>query len=193
MKSKHPLLDATLRQVLVLAAVGSVVCAARVARAESTIDKPGLHPNYAVELEPHLILGWANVDTNDPIPKRIDFNKHAGFGPGLRLSIPLVHNGFVSTINNSVALGLGLDWAHYGENSNALWFPAVLQWNFFITDMITAFGEPGFSLRHSSSRDQPWSIDGVFQLGAKFMFGRYVGLTVRAGYPYFSLGVSALL
>jgi hypothetical protein len=32
----------------------------------------------------------------------------------------------------------------------------------------------------------------VLQLGAKFMFSRNVGLTLRAGYPYFSLGLSLM-
>jgi len=192
MKYKVGLLEAFTRQALGLAAIGSVVTLASLAHAESIVDQPRNHPSYALELEPHLLLGWANVDTNDPIPKRIDFNKHAGFGPGLRLSIPLVDNGFIPKINNNVAIGFGVDWAHYGTNSDVLWFPAVLQWNFFLTDVITAFGEPGISLRHASYRDNPWAVDTVLQLGAKFMFGRYVGLTVRAGYPYFSVGVSML-
>ena len=170
-----------------------VLSASASVRAESIVKQPGNHPRYVLELEPHLLIGWANVDTNDPFPRRFDLNNHAGFGPGLRISIPLVDNGFVKTINNNVALGLGFDWAHYGTNSDVLWFPAVMQWNFFLTDVITVFGEPGIALRNASHRNSNWSIDGVLQLGAKFMFGRTVGLTLRAGYPYFSLGVSVLL
>lgn len=192
MKPPMRLLGTTAHNALALAVVGGALCVTRLAHAEGIVDRPGYHPRYGVEVEPHLIVGWANIDTNDPIPKRIDFNNHAGFGPGLRLSIPLVDNGFISKINNNVAIGFGVDWAHYGSNADALWFPAVLQWNFFITDVITAFGEPGISLRYSGNRDHPWNLEGVFQLGAKFMFSRYVGLTVRAGYPYFSVGVSML-
>lgn len=192
MKVKFRSLGTIGRHVCALAVLGGAVCVTRLAHAESIVDRPGYHPRYAVEVEPHLILGWANIDTNDPFPKRIDFNNHAGFGPGLRLSVPLVDNGFIGKINDNVAIGFGVDWAHYDRNADALWFPVVLQWNFFITDVITAFGEPGISLRYSSNRDQPWNLEGVFQVGAKFMFSRYVGLTVRAGYPYFSLGVSML-
>jgi hypothetical protein len=36
-----------------------------------------------------------------------------GLGAGLRVTIPIVHNGFVQTINNSVGLSFGFDWLHY--------------------------------------------------------------------------------
>jgi hypothetical protein len=162
-------------------------------RAETIIKQPGNHYMYAVEFEPHLLLGWANVNTNDPFPHGFDFNHNAGFGPGMRLSIPLVDNGFVKSINNNVALGLGIDWAHYGTNSNVVWVPVVMQWNFFLTDVVTVFGEPGIAIRAASGGNQThWHADGVLQLGAKFMFSRNVGLTLRAGYPYFSLGLSLM-
>jgi hypothetical protein len=103
-------------------------------------------------------------------------------------------NGFVETINNNVALGLGVDWAYYGPHSNVLWFPVVMQWNFFVTDVVTVFGEPGGAIRAvSGTNNNDIRIDGVLQLGAKFMFSRYVGLTLRAGYPYFSAGVTLLI
>jgi hypothetical protein len=185
--------DISTYRLLALAAASAVTCTLKLARAESIVKQPGNHPHYAVELEPHLLLGWANVDSAGPFPHHIDFQNHAGFGPGARISIPLVDNGFVKTINNNVAIGFGVDWAHYGTNSNVLWFPAVMQWNFFLTDIITVFGEPGIALRNASRAHSEWSVDGVMQLGAKFMFGRQVGLAVRAGYPYFSVGVSILL
>jgi hypothetical protein len=150
---------------------------------------------YSVEVEPHLILGWANVGRNDPLPFNADFNNNAGFGPGVRLSVPLVDNGFVKTINNNVALGFGVDWAHYGRvGANVLWFPVVMQWNFFITDVITVFGEPGGAFRFVSGHGNgDLHADLVLQAGAKFMFSRNVGLTLRAGYPYFSAGLTILL
>jgi len=174
--------------------LGVVALTPRNAFAESIVKQPGNHPKYTIEFEPHLLLGWANIDSNDPFPHKIDFGNNAGFGPGLRLSVPLVDNGFIKTINNNVALGFGVDWAHYGgPGSDVLWFPVVMQWNFFITDVITVFGEPGGAFRHVSSHGRSeLHVDGVLQAGAKFMFSRYVGLTLRAGYPYFSAGVSLL-
>ena len=176
------------------AVAGAIAFAAAPGRAESIVKQPGNHYKYALEFEPHLLLGWANVDANDPFPRHIDFNRNAGFGPGLRLSIPLVDNGFVKSINNNVALGLGVDWAHYDANANVLWFPVVMQWNFFLTDVITVFGEPGIAFRTvSGNRNTDLRLDGVLQLGAKFMFSRNIGLTLRAGYPYFSLGLTVLI
>jgi hypothetical protein len=175
--------------------VGVVALTPRLGHAETIISQPGNHPRYSVELEPHLVLGWANIDTNDPFPNRVNINDSAGIGPGLRVSIPLVDNGFVKKINNDVALGFGFDWAHYGTaDANVLWLPIVMQWNFHLTDVITVFGEPGGAFRYVSVRGNgELHADAVLQLGAKFMFSRYAGLTLRVGYPYFSAGVSFLL
>src|SRR4051812_3706379 len=84
-----------------------LACAALVtkgARAEeSIIRRPGDHPAYSVEIEPHLLAAFllTHAGAGD------------GYGLGGRFSIPLMKNGFISSINNSVAIGFGLDWAHY--------------------------------------------------------------------------------
>jgi hypothetical protein len=198
LRMRQPRFSATPPQLPRLAlgglfAAATFLCAS-LSQAETIIKQPGNHARYSVEFEPHLLLGWANLDANDPFPRKADFNHNAGFGPGLRLSIPLVGNGFVKTINNNVALGFGADWAHYDANSNVVWFPIVMQWNFFITDVITVFGEPGFAIRTvSGGHHTDARVDGVMQAGAKFMFSRNVGLTLRAGYPYFSLGLTLLI
>ena len=180
--------------ILASAVVGSLIFGSGSSRAETIIKQPGNHPHYSVELEPHIILGWASINTNDPFPRNFDLNHNASFGPGLRIGIPLVTNGFVRSINNSVVLGLGIDMAHYGPSSNVLWVPVVMQWNFYIIEAITVFGEPGGALRAVSAHGQTeWHIDGVVQAGAKFMLTRQIGLTIRAGYPYFSAGLTFLL
>src|SRR4051812_49362509 len=71
------------------------------ARADTLVIKnPGDHPRYAFEAEPHLVLGFI-----DPP----GYANGTGFGVGFRGSIPLVRNGFVPSINNSVAIGFGID------------------------------------------------------------------------------------
>jgi hypothetical protein len=90
------------------------------------------------------------------------------------------------------------------------WFPVVLQWNFFLTDVISVFGEPGFAIAHRRW-DWQWWCDGepdgpicdyddsetdiefVFWGGARFMFSDSVGATVRVGTPYISAGINFLL
>lgn len=173
------------------------------------IKHPGDHPVYSVEMEPHLAFAA--------------FLPHAGgYGVGLggRFSIPIVRNGFVSSINNSVAIGLGLDWIHYDgcihdvlfsdncSNLNTFVLPVVLQWNFFLSTHWSVFAEPGLDLYFRSyrgtciARDQrgvPYSTDCpgtvdfdpfILFLGGRYHFSETVALTMRIGYPYFSVGVS---
>src|SRR5262245_23691140 len=111
--------------------------------ASAQIKNPGAHENYAAELEPHLVVQWAEEPAWDD----------EGFGVGFRASIPLVDNGPVTTINNNMAIGFGLDWAHFDDpcnvvnlnldddacSANDFWVPVVVQWNFFFSDLISAF------------------------------------------------------
>jgi len=170
--------------------------AAGEAQAEAIIKQPNNHPTYSVELEPHLLLGWGfHLNRHDFLPTDQQLDGPFGVGPGLRVSIPLVDNGFVSSINNNVAIGVGADFGYYDHASaGVLWLPVVLQWNFYFTDVITVFGEPGVALRYTRW-DNGTETDGqlVLQGGAKFMFGKTTGLTVRIGVPYVSVGVSFLL
>ncbi len=191
----------TLTKAFFLAVLAaSPLCFAGTASARSVIKQPGLHPRYDLELEPHLAVsfssGYRYVDDD-------------GFGPGLRLSIPIVPSGPISTINNSMAIGFGLDWTHHDGNcrfddcdADALWFPVVLQWNFWLTDMISVFGEPGLGIRHVSWDDAYCDDRGdcddtdfkmMFFGGGRFMFSDTVGGVVRLGWPYLSLGVTFLL
>lgn len=186
---------------------------------QAQIKSPGSHVRYDAELEPHGLIVWDGpVGLND------------GFGLGLRASIPLFHNGPIKKINNNMAIGFGLDFSFYdnpcggvwryryrgdvivlgrGVDCSAwsIWLPVVLQWNFYVTDLITVFGEPGFAISHTrvswdGCLDNNVLCDGsdsetnfhpfVLFGGAKFMFGRSVGLTVRIGYPYLSVGASFL-
>ena len=78
-----------------------VVClvVAGSARAEESIIKhPGDHPNYSLEIEPHLGFAFFLPTAGS-----------TGVGVGGRFTIPVVKNGFVSTINNNVGVGFGLD------------------------------------------------------------------------------------
>jgi hypothetical protein len=71
------------------------------------IKRPGLHPNYTVELEPHLLL----------------FPFHDGdFGAGVRASFEIVDNGFIPSINNAWVpivlqwnFWLSRNWSVFGE------------------------------------------------------------------------------
>src|SRR5437868_2990599 len=87
---------------LLCCALAIVAVAEGEARAqESIIRRPGDHSNYSLEIEPHLLAAFVFTRAGD------------GFGVGGRFTIPIVKNGFISSINNNVGIGFGLDWAHY--------------------------------------------------------------------------------
>jgi hypothetical protein len=123
------------------------------------IKQPGAHAHYDTEIEPHLFIQWNDEPTwNDE-----------GFGLGLRVTIPLVHNGPIDTINNNMGIGFGFDWAHFddaclgggfrlngnvvvqtdGCEANEFWVPVVWQWNFFFSKLISALFEPGLALEYT--------------------------------------------
>jgi hypothetical protein len=177
-----------------------------VAHADTLVIKnPGDHPRYVFEAEPHVVLGFIEPP---------GYASGTGFGLGFRGSIPLVRNGFVPSINNSVAIGFGFDFVHYGRGDycadgrplptcdrvrsnsfNELYFPVVLQWNFFLSRNWSVFGEPGVALNYHAW-DGPRALDVdpfIFFLGGRYHFSDKVTLTMRIGYPAFSVGCSFLL
>jgi hypothetical protein len=165
--------------------------------AESIIRNPN-PPRYKVEIEPHFDVGmW-------------DYG-FGGYGFGARFSIPIMSPGFVKSINDSVAIGFGGDFVHYGNYHWAcagtvcpsadfwsLYVPVVLQWNFWLTEAWSVFGEPGvvFRDRISGCPDgldcgSSWAVWPTFSVGARWMFVDGLSLTLRAGWPQgLSVGLS---
>jgi hypothetical protein len=180
------------------AAAAALVLAGAPARADDTIRHPGDHPSYAVEIEPHIVLGWGGVYGSD------------GYGLGARFSIPIVQNGFVSSINNSVAISFGADLVHYdwcwygdhgGCSANALYFPVAMQWNFFVAQHWSVFGEPGLVIYHGFFEDCPngnncpgrpgdTGLEPALYLGGRYHLSEGTALTLRIGFPAFSFGFS---
>lgn len=120
------------------------------ARAEDVVIKhAGQHHEYSVELEPHGDAGFFVPDAG------------SGVGIGGRFTFPIVRNGFVKSINNSVGIGVGVDWVHYngcffirdaaGECAalNRVWIPVVMQWNFYLSSHWSIFAEPGLAVAYS--------------------------------------------
>jgi hypothetical protein len=172
----------------------------------SIIKQPGNHPKYAVEIEPHALVGlWGVPGPGDG----------TGLGLGVRASIPLVDNGFVSSINNSVAITFGFDWAHYeidnwcgrywrdgdviycgyDDDFDIFWIPVAMQWNFFLSENWSVFGEPGLGLRVNDDHyDDDVDLDLIMYVGGRFHFNDSVSLTMRLGWPgALSVGASFFL
>jgi hypothetical protein len=181
---------------------------ARPAGAQSTINNPGDRPDTTLELEPHLLLG--PFDPPGPGP-----GSNGGFGGGVRASFEIVRDGFLRKLNDSVSLGLGLDLVEYGGDARGrcevfggglnqtqiceevdagdpvyYLVPLVMQWNFWLSRRWSVFGEPGLMLRY---RDDDLGVSPfVLYAGGRLHFGDNLALTLRIGYPTFSLGVSFL-
>ena len=208
---------AAFRLALCVAALAALGLPA-VAHAQNIVRQPGNHPDYAVEIEPHLAFQWADrVGVTD------------GFAPGVRFNIPFLKNGPVSTINNNMAITFGLDltfgdggygWCYdrYDPtrripngacNVTELWLPVGVQWNFYLTKVISVFGEGGFAIAH-----RRWSYDWlcngpatpaceqhnttndlelILAGGGRFMFSDKIGATIRIGFPMITAGINFLL
>ncbi|MFI5302739.1 MAG: hypothetical protein ACHREM_32010 [Polyangiales bacterium] len=159
--------------------------------------------DYTYEIEPHLDIEGLGAD-----------GTLFGLGAGLRVSIAFIPNGFIRGVNDSVAISFGGDFVHFpsgrtncGNNGCAtaqgfdvLYAPVAMQWNFFLTDKWSVFGEPGIALRHSFASDcgvDPVVCDGsdrarfVFAVGGRYHLSQGMTLTLRAGVPVLaSVGLS---
>lgn len=209
------------RRYFDMRAIAATACAlvialgAGAADAQSTIRQPGARVMYSFELEPHVAFG-----VFDPPGRPIG----SGIGFGLRAAIPIIENGFVRTINNSIAISFGLDWLYYygsaltvgrcartapsggglaetcvdvdgpiGGTSHYVYIPTAMQWNFWLSDTFSVFGEPGTTIYYEKGRFEERGHLGLrplLQVGGRWHFARRAMLTLRVGYPTQSLGVS---
>ncbi len=147
-----------------------VACAAPSAQAaeSSILRNPGEHPRYAVEIEPEAIVPF-------------DRSLRDGPGVGVRAAIPLMHNGFVSSINDSPAIGFGISRTPAFADA-PFYVPVVLEWNFFVTTHLSVLGEAGaFIVLHDGDRDV--SLKPAFMGGARWHFSESVALTARVSLP----------
>ena len=69
-------------------------------------------------------------------------------------------------INNSVAIGFGLDLLHYDScwynapcSANYIHIPVVMQWNFYVAQRWSVFGEPGLVIFHGFFEDCPPNVN----------------------------------
>jgi len=179
--------------------------------AQSTIKQPGNRTSYVFEAEPHLLAGLA-----DPP----GFGAGTGLGVGFRGTVELLKNGFIPKLNNSVGIGFGIDYLRYDGwqgprgrceefatapsgvpvcvrtssgigHVNYFYLPVVMQWNFWLHEKWSVFGEPGvaFFLQEGDLDFTPL----VLFVGGRYHVTDRITLSMRLGYPAFSFGVSFLL
>jgi hypothetical protein len=144
------------------------------------IKNPGDHPSYIFEAEPHGLVGFAGP-----------FKKDVNVGGGFRGTIVLLDNGFIKTINNSVGITFGADV--FFLDKPTLFLPVAMQWNFWLSTHWSVFGEPGVAVAAKKFEFKDDVFHPLVMLGGRFHFNDTVSLTLRAGYPGASVGVSFFL
>jgi hypothetical protein len=204
-----PLARHALALATVAGAFAAVLAAAPKDAAAQYIRQEGRHEPYNVELEPHVVFGWSNppgVGTGD------------GFGLGLRGTFEIVEHGFIKKLNDSIGIGVGLDWVHYDgdgvgprgeclqtrtirggipvciqasgsgdDDTEYLWVPIVMQWNFWLHKRWSVFGEPGLAMRFDDFNDLGISPFVLF-FGGRFHLSYNATLTLRLSIPHAPIG-----
>lgn len=136
---------------------------------------------------------------------------HAGFTPlgrglaaGGRFGIPLVDNGFIGPINNSVYLNVGADFylvsRVFGLNRGGIGIgvPVAMQWNFYFSDQWSAYGEVGLNFYIDQNFfegngilfNTNWLVSAI---GGRYHFSESMSLVGRVGSPYASIGIEFTL
>jgi hypothetical protein len=176
------------------------------------IRSPQDHPD--VEIQPHLVIQWHDEPLWDD----------DGIGVGVHVGIPIVSRGPITTINNSLAIGFGLDWAYFDSycgrfaldpredcSANDFWLPVYLQWNFYFSDLISAFPALGLAIEYETwdgvvcagGRGPDWywcdddgsdlDVEPVLWLGVRFHVATALAITLQLGTPSLLLGVSVFM
>jgi hypothetical protein len=183
--------------------------------AAAQIKVPGAHPRYSLELDPHLTLqhdrgpftdegvglglrATVPLFHNGPVPS-INNNMGISFGADYV---------FFGDDDDCRYLGRRNDYLDRDCGGSALWIPVTAQWNFFFTPVVSVFAEPGLALEYTTAHwefdcgngniceaddDDLDVVEFVMFVGGRFLFSNNVGMTVRLGSPYVSVGATFLL
>jgi hypothetical protein len=172
----------------------AIATSPRLANADTIIKQPNSHLDYRVELEPHLsVLIFRRGFAHWKGKKADDYFGVPGIGAGFRASIELADPAFIPKLNNTIAIGFGIDVASCAVcNADAtLLFPLSLQWNFYITKEFDAFGEVGPTIRTDGFEGVLPDLNAA--AGGRLHFTDAITFTFRVGYPMVTAGVSFLL
>ena len=168
---------------------------------------------YHFELEPHVVLGTA------PPGK----GQGSGVGLGVRGSAVILPDGFIRNVNDSVAIGFGLDvsryygrWALNGYQDRCLHFEAGPNGTQVCTE-VTAYGGTYTYMyvpvvmqwnfwfgRRLSAFGEPglnlyylgnhgFSAVPALYVGGRLQLSKRITLTARLGYPTLAFGLSFML
>jgi len=181
---------------------------------EGVVIRDGRTPiGYVAEIEPHLVLGSA------PPGRGVG----SGAGIGVRASIVVSPDGFIRGVNDSVALGFGLDFGHYaaryainGYRDQCLHFEPGPAGTEVCTDVTSNGGTYNYLFLPVVLQWNFWFTDRfsafgepgvslyhldnygfsaipVLYIGGRFRLADRITLTARIGYPTLAIGVSFMM
>jgi hypothetical protein len=172
------------RAVFGSALVLAALAAPSDAEAQTIINVPSAQPSYTIELEPHVLFTWLGGPFDNNL------------GLGIRGSLPFWRPGPIPSINDNLAIGVGIDGFFFYHG--ALYVPVVLQWNLFLIQQLSIFIEGGIGFTFGG---YTWGNHGngygfgawpLLGLGGRLHITERIALTARAEWPALSLGLSIL-
>lgn len=174
-------------------ALVTLACLVPLREASAQIKQPNAHPDYRLELEPHLLMsvfrrGFIEFDK---APKKHGYFGVPGFGGGLQASIEIADPAFIPKLNNTVGITLGVDVTSCEPCSKdvSLLIPLALQWNFFFSKEFSVSGEVGPMLRTDGFFSSV--VPDLWLMGTgRYHFSDSVALSLGLGYPGITFGVS---
>jgi hypothetical protein len=185
---------------------------ASTAAAEGDVASGAAPASHRFEIEPHVALGTAPPG----------FGIGSGIGAGLRASVAILPNGILPSVNDSLAIGVGLDYVRYhgkwslnGFHDRCLQFQTGPDGTQICTDITSNGGDYTYlyvpivvqwnfwlSGRFSvfvepgvdvyHLGDHGFGVVPALDLGGRWHLSKHTALTLRLGYPTVAIGLSFL-
>jgi hypothetical protein len=176
----------TFRRLLAAALLLATLFATTTAAGDTLIvEEPNNHPDYLVELEPHVAaLFWRRT-----IHRRfVIIDADAGqpeFGAGLRANLEIV-DPVIPFLNNTIALTASIvttSCSTFCGEKLQMFFPIGAQWNFYLTDKWSVYADIGLIVRTTDGFSNTFG-DFLADIGGRYHFSDTVVLNARIGYPF---------
>lgn len=113
---------------------------------------------------------------------------YGGVGGGGRVEFPLARNGIIEGVDDELALSVGAElYFFYAPGAVGIGvFPMLaLQWNFYLSNVVSIFPELGLAFLFGPSRDRYWGafIAPYLGLGLRLHFTARNAVLFRVGWP----------
>jgi hypothetical protein len=115
----------------------------------------------------------------------LDLGFRADLGIGMRVDIPIVPGGLLSTANDELAISPGADLL-FDDGEVWVGVPIALQWNFYINPSWSVFPELGLALllgHHHHGNHDGVAVDPLLAVGGRYHWNDRNALVLRIGWP----------